>query len=368
LLAHLNKDRSKLLNFSTLTPGSRGTTVIHEAARRKDIELLRLCASRGASMVVRDRKGKMALDVAKDEQIKQLLKQGANSEGRALQTTTHMSAKSPSMASLSLSPSAGRNVPSDQLAHSQMKGYLSKWTNMARGYRTRFFVLHDGHISYYRDAEEQGRASRGTISMSVAQVEFSSSSYTGSAPSGSDKTTFVISTKLGKSPRWFLKANHPVEALQWVNALQTQIEVAKQLEKQTGPFTGLGMEARVPSADSSLTSLNLLSSPDGVSGSAESRKPTSMLSSSASSGRSGIPQTHVTAATPSTEKPSMPPLLRANTAGTTGSGMTDDRLSLYDDPFTRTPSPQGTDGSVYGDETAEQGYARKGPPHSDNFE
>lgn len=359
LAALLKKERSKCIDFTTLTPGPRGTTIIHEAARRKDIEILRLCAARGASMVVRDRRGKMALEVAKDETVKQLLRQGATSEGRALKTSAAMGTPSPAMANLTLSPSPSGLPPSSTTAQPYMKGYLSKWTNMARGYRTRFFVLHNGHISYYRDAEEQGQTSRGTISMSVAQVELSNSTYTGTSSAASEKTTFIISTKLGKSPRWFLKANHPVEAMQWVNALRTSIELMKQSGKEG---TGLGIQARAPSAASSFSSLGLTNTADSATTHHHASRISSIPSSSSSSFKGTIPSTHITAPTPMSEKPPMPPLNRSNTAGTTGSTLTD-----LDDPFTRTPSPQMTDGSVYGDDDNTE-HSRRGPPHNDNFE
>lgn len=316
-------------------------------------------------MVVRDRRGKMAMEVAKDDTVKQLLRQGATSEGRALKTSAAMGSAAPAMANLTLSPSPSGAMPAT--AQPYMKGYLSKWTNMARGYRTRFFVLHNGHISYYRDAEEQGQTSRGTISMSVAQVELASSTYTGSSSAASEKTTFTISTRLGKSPRWFLKANHPVEAMQWVNALRTSIELMKQTEKERGYTGGLNIQARTPSAASSFSSLGLQDAPDSAPASNPSSRIPSVPSSSASSFKGAIPSTHVTAATPMTEKPSMPPLIRSTTAGTTGTNLTDDRGSLYDDPFTRTPSPQMTDGSAYGDDDT-QDHRRRGPPHNDNFE
>ncbi|KAK9899188.1 hypothetical protein P389DRAFT_168108 [Cystobasidium minutum MCA 4210] len=373
LVALLKKERSKCIDFTALTPGPRGTTIIHEAARRKDVELLRLCAARGASMVVRDRRGKMAMEVAKDDTVKQLLRQGATSEGRALKTSAAMGTPAPAMANLTLSPSPSGSVQSSRTPTAQpyMKGYLSKWTNMARGYRTRFFVLHNGHISYYRDAEEQGQTSRGTISMSVAQVELSSSTYSGSSSAASEKTTFTISTKLGKSPRWFLKANHPVEAMQWINALRTSIELTKQAEKEHGHTAGLGIQARTSSAASSFSSLGLTNTPADTGRShtpSNYHKPASIPSSSSSSFKAPtIPTTNVIAPTPLTEKPPMPKLNRTNTAGTTGTNLTDDRASLLDDPFTRTPSPQMTDGSVYGDDDNTE-HSRRGPPHNDNFE
>lgn len=32
----------------------------------------------------------------------------------------------------------------------EMKGWLFKWTNYLKGYQRRWFVLHNGLLSYYR--------------------------------------------------------------------------------------------------------------------------------------------------------------------------------------------------------------------------
>jgi hypothetical protein len=59
-------------------------------------------------------------------------------------------------------------------------------------------VARAGILSYYRSQEDEGRASRGSINMTVARV----------LPPGSDKLKFEVSNKLGKSfPSFFLKGN-----------------------------------------------------------------------------------------------------------------------------------------------------------------
>lgn len=104
--------RARSLDFSTLTPGSRGTTVIHEAARRKDVELLKLCQKLGASMVVRDRKGKFPIDVAaKDDAVKGLLRASANSEGRALRRSTSLHGSSAALAALTAAGAVAAGPP-----------------------------------------------------------------------------------------------------------------------------------------------------------------------------------------------------------------------------------------------------------------
>lgn len=380
----LKKPRSSALDFSTLTPGPKGTTIVHEAARRKDVEMLKLCAARGASMVVRDRRGKMPLDAAgvKDENVRSLLRQGATSEGRALRNSASLAsgvsalgslssamAGSPSQQGVAAGPAAG---PAIQPA---MKGYLSKWTNMARGYRTRWFVLQNGHISYYRDAEEEGHASRGTISAAVAIVEHSSGSSSSAAAaaagageraSAGDKTGFTIGTKLGKSPKWYLKGNHPVETMQWVQALRASIEYANAgtgasgWESSASPNNlGLGVStlsgsSKATRTSSAGTSTSSLLAPGGGGGGGARGGPGSVASGSTAA---------VALATPGQSHGGFPRLDRTHTSRTTRSA-----LSEFDNPNTRSPSPQLTEGSVYGDAGTDTEGGVAGGPHADNFE
>jgi hypothetical protein len=151
--------RPKFIDFSAQEPAS-GTTILHEATRRKDLGIIKLVIARGADVLVRDRKRKAPLDVCKDDRIRAVLTAAA-----AISSTTGSSGKSP-----------------------VMKGYLYKWTNMARGYRSRWFVLKDGILSYYRHPDDEGKASKGSISMSVAEIH----------TRGND-LKFEISSNLGKA-------------------------------------------------------------------------------------------------------------------------------------------------------------------------
>lgn len=91
-----------------------------------------------------------------------------------------------------------------------------------------------GVLSYYRSQEEEGKASRGAISMAVARL----------APQGTDKLKFEVCNKLGKSfPSFWLRGSReshllplhisiltdpldPVESMRWVEALRLHIEYA----------------------------------------------------------------------------------------------------------------------------------------------
>ena len=324
LLRYISKERSRGLDFSALTPGSRGTTIVHEAVRRKDVDILKMCAARGASMVVRDRKGKLPTEFAKDDATRGLLRQGANSEGRALRSS--VSGLPALSTSVPQAASQGSAAPSSPV----MKGYLSKWTNMARGYKTRWFVLHHGHLSYYRDQEEEGQASRGVISMAIATVEVSS-----------DKTTFIVGTTLGKTPRWFLKGAHPVEVMSWQRALKSSIEMVK-LADGGGSLT-------VPPSPGMPNSPSL---PSGFQGGAAFG---TMRSASANTSRSSL--------LPGAMETGGKPLFkRSTTAGTAETVGTD----TEDGPMMGgRASPSATEGSIYGEDDVQGSRTR--PPHEDTF-
>ncbi|KAK4054159.1 hypothetical protein OIV83_001185 [Microbotryomycetes sp. JL201] len=195
----LAKPKSSCVHFAAKEPKT-GTTLLHEAVRRKDLGLIKLAIARGADVVARDKKGKLPIDLAKDDRIKTVLRQAAADEGRALKQS---------------SAESGAPILGQPPA---MKGYLSKWTNVARGYRSRWFVLDNGVLSYYRTQEDEGKASRGSINMGVAHVT-----------QGSDKLKFSIENKLGKSfPSFYLKGNHPVEVMRWVDILRQNVDFARE--------------------------------------------------------------------------------------------------------------------------------------------
>lgn len=179
----------------------------------------------------------------------------------------------------------------------------------------------------------------------------------------SDKTTFTVGTTLGKSSRWFLKGNHPVEAMQWVAALKTAIELARGISAhhhQAGveppplpptPYLGSGSGDAVGLGRSSSTntsSVNLSDREGGRTGS--SLRAVSGQSASASSTDVSFQANSI--------KPHFPGLNRSTTAATVMSDF---------DPLTRTPSPQGTEGSILDGEDANGEVSSKYPPHEDSF-
>ncbi|KAI0791876.1 Oxysterol-binding protein-domain-containing protein [Abortiporus biennis] len=200
----LSSPRSRLVDLSYLDESS-GTTILHEAARRKDLRAIEIAIRAGADIFVRDRKGRSVYDCAgKDDKIKVFLRQFTNQDTSLLET-----------------PSLTSEPP-------EHKGYLNKYTNVAKGYNTRWFVLKNGILSYYRHQDDENVASRGSIAMKTAQIK---------TTPGSGGLRFEVSSTPARGSnshpqKWYIKANHPIEASRWLQALNRSIEWAKREESR----------------------------------------------------------------------------------------------------------------------------------------
>jgi len=81
LITLLSSPRVKLLDLSTLDP-TTGTSILHEAAKRKDLRMVELLVRAGADVFVRDRRGRAVGEGEKgytkaDDQVKVFLRQCA---------------------------------------------------------------------------------------------------------------------------------------------------------------------------------------------------------------------------------------------------------------------------------------------------
>lgn len=75
LITLLSSPRTRLIDLSYLDDAS-GTTLLHEATRRKDLRLVELAIRAGADVFIRDRKGRPVQDVAgKDDKMRVFLRQ-----------------------------------------------------------------------------------------------------------------------------------------------------------------------------------------------------------------------------------------------------------------------------------------------------
>ncbi|EKM77467.1 hypothetical protein AGABI1DRAFT_76921 [Agaricus bisporus var. burnettii JB137-S8] len=194
LLHLLSGPRTSLINLSYLDDDS-GSSLLHEAANRKDLRLIELAVRAGADVFVRNRRGKMAYEIVKDDKVKVFLRQFANHDHSFIRSS--FSASDPPA----------------------LKGYLNKYTNVARGYHTRWFVLAHGVLSYYRHQQDESVSSRGSISMKSAIVKINEQ----------HSNRFEIQSRLASASvqKWYIKANHPVEAARWILALNKSIEWAR---------------------------------------------------------------------------------------------------------------------------------------------
>lgn len=75
LIDLLSSPRIKQVDLS-YTDDASGTTLLHTAAKRKDLRLVELSVRAGADVFVRDRKGRAVADgTGKDDRVRVFLKQ-----------------------------------------------------------------------------------------------------------------------------------------------------------------------------------------------------------------------------------------------------------------------------------------------------
>ncbi|RPA79341.1 hypothetical protein BJ508DRAFT_142328 [Ascobolus immersus RN42] len=200
-----------------------GSTLLHEAARKKDTRLIQLLLYHGADPFRRDKRGKLPQDVTKDETTRGMLKRSParvaaerGIEERVVLGGSQSLFPVPVARPGSMASSVGSAAALQQTKESrEMKGYLKKWTNYTGGWKLRWFVLEDGVMSYYKNQEDVASACRGAINMRIAQLHMDPQ----------DKTKFDI---IGKSSiKYHLKANHVVEAKRWYWTLNNAIQWSK---------------------------------------------------------------------------------------------------------------------------------------------
>lgn len=188
-----------------------GGTLLHEAARKKDIRLAQMLLLNGADPFRRDHRGKLPPDVTKDDRTKSILKKSpaAAAAQRGVQEKAILGANGTQIQGVS--PDNALSVKEAR----EMKGYLKKWTNYTSGWKLRWFVLEDGVLSYYKHQDDAGSACRGAINMKIAKLHMDPK----------EKLTFEIHGK--SSVKYHLKANHEIEAKRWFWSLNNAIQWSK---------------------------------------------------------------------------------------------------------------------------------------------
>lgn len=163
------------------SPDDHGDTILHVAAKLDDLAMLKLCLEYGADPFVKNKKNKLPIELAKNEQIKTVLKEAPmiTSKGGLLSMK------------------------------SRLEGYLNKWTNYAEGYKKRWFVLEEGVLSYYKSQAEYPVNCRGSINMSFAKVH----------RHNADKLRFEVIALTNSSNKMHIRAENVAEAQKWIIAL-----------------------------------------------------------------------------------------------------------------------------------------------------
>ncbi|KAF2749664.1 oxysterol binding protein 1 [Sporormia fimetaria CBS 119925] len=219
-----------------------GGTLLHEAAKRRDVKLAQILLLNGADPFRRDRKGKLPQDYTKDDRTRAILKRSpaAAAAQRGIQEKTILAGAASQTGSASGETSVGAKESRE------MKGYLKKWTNYTSGYKLRWFVLEDGVLSYYKHQDDTGSACRGAINMRIAKLFMDPQ----------DKLRFEIQGK--SSVKYHLKANHQVEAKRWFwalnNAIQWAKDEAREEEKQRSREQEVLKQARIEQIEKGRTS------------------------------------------------------------------------------------------------------------------
>lgn len=217
-----------------------GGTLLHEAAKKKDVKLAQLLLLNGADPFRRDRKGKLPQDYTKDDRTRAILKRSpaAAAAQRGIQEKTILAGAGPQAGA---APESGMGAKESR----EMKGYLKKWTNYRGGYKLRWFVLEDGVLSYYKHQDDTGTACRGAINMRIAKLYMDPQ----------DKQRFEIQGK--SSVKYHLKANHEVEAKRWYwalnNAIQWSKDEAREEVKRTQQDQEALKQAKIEQLDKRLT-------------------------------------------------------------------------------------------------------------------
>ncbi|CAH8509618.1 unnamed protein product [Dicrocoelium dendriticum] len=148
-----------------------------------------------------------------------------------------------------LAGSSSDEDASDEEAWAPMpvRGVLSKWTNLLHGWQERYFVLSDGTLVYFRNADEVNLGSRGSVRIRSAFVK--AHEY--------DDCRFEV--RVGEVI-WYLRAVNSSQRQSWIAAI----------ERHRIADSGYGSE-RTLHRPSSLVSLNSVHSPSIASSSSFKR-------------------------------------------------------------------------------------------------
>lgn len=213
-----NPKNKGFLDINGVNPNT-GDTVLHEFTKKKDIDMCKWLLDHGADPWRRDSRGKLPLEI-----LSKFNDAKATELSRILDSSMK---KTPSIANK-------QHTQREVHVHSQgptYKGFLRKRTNIAQGYKLRWFVLSsDGRLSYYKSQNHHKNGSksrpRGTILLKSCQLNIDSS----------EKLKFDL---ISGNQKWKLKGSKPEDTNNWIWAIQSSIRYLKDQEiaKKSGHTT-----------------------------------------------------------------------------------------------------------------------------------
>ncbi len=203
-----------LVDVSALDGG--GETVLHRAVRAQSVELVRAALQIGANPFAKNRKGKMAMELATSDDVRLVLK-GA--------------------------PMVPSNRTMDGSCN--IAGHLFKYVNFANGYKRRYATLEDGVFSYYRNKEEYPVSCRGSINMQFARLYCPRT----------DRLALELRTS---KYALFFRAESEAEASRWIVALRHWQRTLGTAGEASPPLS----EALDALGDQSTSRTSLASAPD----------------------------------------------------------------------------------------------------------
>ncbi|XP_018324499.1 pleckstrin homology domain-containing family A member 3-like [Agrilus planipennis] len=109
-----------------------------------------------------------------------------------------------------------------------MEGVLWKWTNYWNGWQTRWFVLENGILSYYKSQEDLDKGCKGSIKVSACEINVDSLDPT------------RLDLNIPGEQHLYLKAATSQERQQWLVALGTAkacVQSRNGKENETSPDT-----------------------------------------------------------------------------------------------------------------------------------
>ncbi|KAI9506572.1 Oxysterol-binding protein-domain-containing protein [Coemansia spiralis] len=186
----LNPSEASRINLAA-RDSDTGGTILHLAVEHDMVALAKWAITEGVDVFARDSKSNMAEKYAASHQMKELLSQAPMGNAR-----TTLSGKPP-----------------------KFSGELSKWTNYAGGWKSRWFELEDGVLSYYKNKADADSSCRGAINLRIAKIMLAK-----------EKTQFEVHGK--GSIKYRLKAPDSAVAKQWVHLLNVSKQWALENHKK----------------------------------------------------------------------------------------------------------------------------------------